>query len=229
MINTNDSLEEYIVAFIDVLGSTENIKSNSKKSLEIMNEAYSESIKMLERIHEGKIIKPEVKIFSDNIVVAMPRNGVLEQAAFLSVIMMSAIIQVAFLKRELLTRGGIASGDFFIDDMMVWGNALIKAHELESSIAVYPRVVIEPKLIGQLGLASEDCKHKSKEWMLQDEDGFFVVDYINRFLKNQNMFTFGLLDVVDEKVACNLDKLKVCQKWNWLSTYLVNKIATMKE
>ena len=72
--------------------------------------------------------------------------------------MISAIIQVQFLKHGLLTRGGIASGSYFVDDMMVWGTALVKAHSLENSIAVYPRIVVDPELIGDLDLANPNSK-----------------------------------------------------------------------
>lgn len=44
-----------------------------------------------------------------------------------------------------LVRGGITIGDFYIDDMFVWGAALVKAYELEEKIAVYPRVILDEK------------------------------------------------------------------------------------
>ncbi len=153
-MNTQGKMKEYIVAFIDILGSTAAIKSTAEKSLEMMHDAYTESIELFNCLFENKNVRPSVKIFSDNIIVAMPRAGESGHGAFCAVVMMSAIIQVQFLKHGLLTRGGIATGNFFADDVMVWGMALVKAYDLESNVAMYPRVVVEPELIRELGLAN---------------------------------------------------------------------------
>ncbi|MCB2297940.1 hypothetical protein [Clostridium tagluense] len=41
-----------------------------------------------------------------------------------------------------LARGRIAIGELFFNEMMVWGDALLKDYGLENSIGIYPRVVI---------------------------------------------------------------------------------------
>lgn len=62
---------ECIVAFIDILGSSAMIMEDAQKSLEIVHSAYTESIDLFKKIFKnGKI--PSVKIFSDNIVIAVP-------------------------------------------------------------------------------------------------------------------------------------------------------------
>ena len=147
-----------IVAFIDVLGSTEAIMKDADKSLQMMHDAYSEAIALYQSLFDkGKRIKPCAKIFSDNIVVSVSREGESGHGAFCAIAMISAIIQVQFLKHGFLTRGGIASGSFFFDDMMVWGTALVKSHNLENNLAIYPRIIVDPELIGDLKLADPKC------------------------------------------------------------------------
>lgn len=86
----------------DVLGSKEAIKKDEEKSLKVMRDSYTEAINLFDYLFEDKQIKPKVKIFSDNIVVAVPSLRESGHGAFCAVIMLSAIIQVQFLKHGLL-------------------------------------------------------------------------------------------------------------------------------
>lgn len=168
-----------------------------------------------------------MKIFSDNIVISVPRKGESGHGAFCAIAMISAIIQVQFLKHGLLTRGGIASGSYFVDDMMAWGMALVKAHGLESGIAVYPRIVIDPELIGELDLVNPNSKFtKTQEWIEQDADGIFMIDYLNKYLRNKEILILSLVNLADSKVVeyCNKNNIKVCQKWLWFLNYIKEKL-----
>ena len=216
-----------IVAFIDVLGSSEAIKNDADKSLQMMHDAYAESVSSFQSLFDGnKRMTPSVKIFSDNIVISVSREGESGHGAFCAIAMISAIIQVQFLKHGLLTRGGIASGSYFADDMMVWGTALVKAHGLENSVAVYPRIVVVPELIGELDLANPNCPFtKTKEWIEQDVDGLFMVDYLNKYLQNKEILIISRLNFADSKIAEYHNNIKVCQKWLWFSNYIKEKLT----
>lgn len=217
-------VHRHVVAFIDILGSSKAILKDSQSSLEIMYSTYEESLNDFKKIFDDKTIKPKVKIFSDNIVVAVSCPKGLEEPAFLAVEMMSAVIQVNFLKKKYLTRGGITIGDYFCDELMVWGNALVNAYNLESNIAFYPRVVIDPSLIGELKLADEKKKSNCKKWIRQDKDSFFYIDYLNNCLQNAWMLCLGMLETSDKEVGKALNDVKVCQKWLWLKCYLAEKL-----
>ena len=222
-----------IVAFIDVLGSTEAIMKDSDKSLQMMHDAYSEAIKLFESLfEEGKRIKPHVKIFSDNIVISVSREGESGYGAFCAIAMISAIIQVQFLKHGFLTRGGIASGSFFVDNMMVWGTALVKAHNLENNLAIYPRIIVDPELIGDLKLADPNCIFvKCKEWIEQDTDSFFMINYFNKYLLNKEIFIIKLMGLAEDNIVRynGEGKMKACQKWLWFSNYIKEKLTAEDE
>lgn len=222
-----------IVAFIDVLGSTEAIMKDADKSLQMMHDAYSEAIKLFESLFEdGMRIKPRAKIFSDNIVVSVSREGESGHGAFCAIAMISAIIQVQFLKHGFLTRGGIASGSFFVDDMMVWGTALVKAYNLENNLAIYPRIIIDAELIGDLKLADPNCIFvKCKEWIEQDTDSFFMINYLNKFLLNKEIFIIKLMGLAEDNIVrYNSErKMKACQKWLWFSNYIKEKLTIEDE
>lgn len=229
-MNTNEELQEHIVAFIDILGSTEAIKEDEENLLKAMHDSYTKAIKLFDYLFENKQIKLKVKIFSDNIVIAVTHVRESGHSAFCAVVMLSAIIQVEFLKHGLLTRGGISTGSFFCDDLMVWGKGLVKAYSLESTVAIYPRIIIDPELIGELGLIREDCPFKeTQKWIAQDKDSLFIVDYINEWLKNRDLFAFGIMEMVEKKMGEFAGDIKICQKWLWLYKYANNKIFSMIE
>lgn len=222
-----------IVAFIDVLGSTEAIMKDADKSLQMMHDAYSEAIDLYQSLFDKeRRIKPNAKIFSDNIVVSVSREGESGHGAFCAVAMISAIIQVQFLKHGFLTRGGIASGSFFVDNMMVWGTALVKAHDLENNLALYPRIIVDPDLIGDLKLADPKCIFvKCKEWIEQDTDNFFMISYLNKYLLNKEIFIIKLMGLAEDNIVKynSEGKLKACQKWLWFSNYIKEKLTTEDE
>ena len=222
-----------IVAFIDVLGSTEAIMKDADKSLQMMHDAYSEAIALYQSLFDkGKRIKPCAKIFSDNIVVSVSREGESGHGAFCAIAMISAIIQVQFLKHGFLTRGGIASGSFFVDDMMVWGTALVKSHNLENNLAIYPRIIVDPELIGDLKLADPNCIFvRCKEWIEQDTDSFFMINYLNKYLLNKEIFIIKLMDLAEDNIAeYNAErKMKPCQKWLWFANYIKEKLIAEDE
>ena len=225
--NNHYKTTECIVAFIDILGSSEMIMADAQKSLEIVHSAYTESIDLFKRIFGDNGKTPSVKIFSDNIIIAVHRQKESEQAAFTAVAIMSAIIQVQFLKHELLTRGAICSGCYFADNMMVWGTALVKAYKLENTVAIYPRVIIDPELIGELKLTLPDSSLRAKEWVIQDEDRLFMINYFHNALKERELFILGLMSVAEQKIINNQQNIKALQKWLWLSNYLIKRLTAL--
>lgn len=220
---------ECIVAFIDILGSSKMIMEDAQKSLEIVHSAYTESIDLFKKIFNKNGRIPSVKIFSDNIVIAVPRKNNPLELAFTAVAMMSAIIQVQFLKHELLTRGAICSGSYFADGMMVWGTALVNAYRLEKSIAIYPRVIIDPELAGELKLALHDSPLRAKEWVIQDEDQLFMINYFHKALKERELFILSLMSVAEQKIIDNIEDIKAYHKWLWFSNYIVKRLTTLSE
>lgn len=217
--------EECIVAFVDILGATEKIKEDPNKSLNIVHKAYDESLKLLRLMFNGEfetILKPNAKIFSDNIVVsikAVPEkaNSLLIMCGFLS------LLQSQFLLSGYLVRGGIAIGEFFIDDTMAWGDALIKAYKMESEIAIYPRIVIHPELTELLNVSTNE---HIKNYVLEDSDGLLFLDFLFSRLhvvdNERRILIKKFYDDCEIMIEKNKNNIKVMQKIQWHYTYLIN-------
>lgn len=82
------------------------------------------------------------KQFTDNIVlgeIIESDDGEIEFGVVLSQVM---YYQLSMALEGYFVRGGISVGDLFIDDKIVIGPALLKAHSIEESMARDPRVVL---------------------------------------------------------------------------------------
>ena len=225
-MNKRYKTSEHIVAFIDVLGASEKIKQNSKESLNTIHFVYEESLRKAETIYsseEVKRIKPIVKIWSDNIVVAAPIIEGNYCNALFSVIVLSTVIQCEFLAHNYLVRGGISVGDFFSDDVMVWGNALLDAYKIENSVAIYPRIVIHPAVIEKATVGKNIIKR-----IQRDCDGMFFVDYLQG---SDFKTTDGFVDLItcflkncNEQLELQSTKVNIKQKLLWHQRYLSEKL-----
>lgn len=141
----------YAVAYLDLLGTTEKIKNDDKgdyffRIYTIYNMAVSYGNN--QALASSPYRKIKTKIFSDNIIMAMPldssgdTNNLSLLISFVSVFQNYANVLYSW-----LVRGGLTVGELFIDDIFVWGTGLLRAYELESQVAFYPRVVVDENVV----------------------------------------------------------------------------------
>lgn len=218
-------LEEYVVAFIDILGSSKKIKENGEKSLNTVHNVYQNAMARCEALFDNESInnlKPKIRIFSDNIVVAVPTNQNGDFSAFIAVAILSGLIQHEFLQYKYLVRGGIAIGDFFVDDTMLWGKALLDAYYIENNVSVYPRIVVHPETVAKLHLATNE---KRQKWIQQDADGLFFVDYMQK-TAFKDFYIELLIHRINEceELLEEATDIKSKPKVLWHNTYLNSKL-----
>lgn len=176
---------QYLVASLDVLGIKE--KMCSVDSLRVLNAIRNEYANAIQEIQNDDQTfhseeKYRFKVFSDNIVIArdvINHNDIELHLHNLGVTVLYLQTQL-WCRHHLLLRGGIALGDFYIDDLIAFGPVLLDAYQLESETAIYPRVILSPKL-----------KEFANKWpaktpvFSKDSDQYFFVDYFSFW---HNMF-----------------------------------------
>ncbi len=214
------NFDNYIIAYIDFLGIKEKMKNDSSyESLQILKFLLSGTQRTARYISNVNSIDDfEIKIFSDNIVIAQKVDEEKLSNQIISIVNLVGSIQLqALLQFDFWLRGGITIGELFIDNSVVWGTGLIEAYHIENNLANYPRVIMSNKLLD----VYEDCKRKSLNLyalIKEDFDGLWFVDF---FLATPNLNLIPTIaEFLAEKVVGYVDGSdKVKQKINWMITY----------
>jgi hypothetical protein len=197
-------LEDRFVLFFDFLGSSEAATNWSSERLSefisllsgiaIGLQAREEIIggRNSEGVYEVSII-PEINTFSDNVVISWSDTP--EQIAWAgfkddwlylildsALSILSAVAEHA-LRIGLLVRGGFSFGSIYHTDGVVLGEALVDAYRLESKEAIFPRVVISPRVIEKL----HPVRPRHDWGFLWDWDNIWHLNYFLRMVDNAAM------------------------------------------
>jgi hypothetical protein len=202
-------LQQYYVAFLDVLGFSEMVKSDvGKKSSVFLTKLF--------KCHQGAAHifgnDPRCSItqFSDSVVVARPY----EAEHFESFLKMVAKYQRLLLDEELLCRGGIAVNKHFSNGSFTFSAGLIDAYRVESESARFPRVVISTEVIE---LIYPD-QTKTSSLLIKEDDGLFFVDYIGITAKTRpKKLHDSVTNTIDYLLASPSPSVR--EKGMWLASY----------
>lgn len=179
----------YLTILIDILGSKAMIQKDIDATfLNLMGDVYNIISKIL-----PEILRPtleydiKIKIFSDNILIAIPSewnfaNNNHPVIALNRACTVVGAIQRLFLEKGLLTRGGVSYGTLYIDDTFVLGETLLRSYELEDKIAVTPRVIVDNSIIeilSKLVLHDSNAETMTSFGLVIDDDGEYYFDYLN--------------------------------------------------
>lgn len=209
----NRKTDEYIVAYIDLLGVTNRI--NSKDNQLAMNKLYNLytfSVNLTKEIQIKENKNIQFKIFSDNIIIAKKLSTETNQRSqdIHSLLMCAGHFQELSISDSVgwLLRGGISIGQLFIDDVMVWGEALLKSYYLEDKIANYPRIIIDKNIVNEI--MQNEVLH---EYLRKDFDNLYFLNFLNdcHFCGERLMKGF---QIMQEEIGKNMDE-KTYQKLSW--------------
>lgn len=222
--------DDYIIGYIDFLGIKEKMKKDSSfESLQILKFLLSRTKATACYISNINIINNfEIKIFSDNIVIAQKVNEERLSDQIISIVNLIGSIQFhALMQFDFWLRGGITIGELFIDDTVVWGMGLIEAYNMENNLANYPRVILSDKILRKY----DDCKTKVLNLyalIKEDFDGLWFVDFI--FAAPNLKMIPTISEFLSEKVALYVNEpYRVKQKINWTITYFNSYCCKHKE
>ncbi len=138
--STKYKTSQHCVAYLDFLGGADIILHDDQdKHLNIINMIFEDAL------NESKMITNDifVKIFSDNILLAIPTNdGDREQKIGNIINLVSNFVHQSA-DNGYLIRGAVTEGDFFHNNIIVYGKALVEVVKMEEKFAIYPRVIVQ--------------------------------------------------------------------------------------
>ncbi|MEI3269793.1 MAG: hypothetical protein V8S20_00400 [Candidatus Gastranaerophilaceae bacterium] len=207
--STDYKTTNHIIAYLDILGATNKICNDDDFSFlnhlnMFMEDAIEESGGGIFP-HKEKIF---IKIFSDNILLAieLKENDELREDKIAALFNTVANIYNEILRYGYLMRGAIVEGEFFHNDKIVYGKALVEAVHLEEKVANVPRILVKTKV----------NETYSRYYLMQDKDDELFLNIFhlcNAF--DDVAFKINLLEML--KKHKNDEKIKI--KILWMTKY----------
>lgn len=212
------------VLFIDILGVREMNRSRR----------VGQHLKALERAVTGMyrdFLEPDspwpAAFFSDTLVLASP---VLrpddEESSIGGLVIQAAWLQLNLIAEGFFVRGGLGFGQFHIRDGLIFGPALVEAYDLESVVAVHPRVVL-----GRHAERSqrEDLRHYGRPedspqhtLLCRDADGWTFINYLG-LLFDEPEDPRPSLELHRDQITTRLDlyrsEKRRWEKYRWVAEY----------
>jgi len=192
-----------VVTLIDILG----FESIVNKTKPITIQKYYKTLRRIGGFEDGRNTTEQKFLnFSDTCVRTTPLVqsdgtgnvfGILWHELMDIVHLQSHMI----LEHNVFLRGAVTLGNVFNNGQELFGPAVIKAHKLESEVAIFPRVIVDPvvwKIYRELPhLRNEIHDYKTdreyvEKLLAKGDDGIWFVDYITAMeseFDNQSEFS----------------------------------------
>jgi hypothetical protein len=151
-------------------------------------------------------------------------------------------VQGELIRDGVLLRGAVTVGEIYVQDGISFGPGLIRAYELESTVALYPRVIADPVIFEKLQLTPSLGAHSYEEdiqylrqVLSKDNDGVWYLDYLRAFeaeADSPRAYLQLLCDHRDLIVNALSDVAtlnSIAVKYGWLVNYHNRSIIRMKD
>jgi hypothetical protein len=169
-----------------------------------------------------------LKAFTDNIVLAFPIHRDAE-SEFGSAFFKIAAFQLAMATKGFFIRGAVSIGNAYVDDFMVFGDALTQAYQGERRLARDPRIILtEPAVMAVKShltyYSSSRYAPQTKE-LLCDADGQWFINYLDTILMaadDHGPFYDELKKhkaAVEEKLSHFKSEPPIFSKYAWIANY----------
>lgn len=255
-------MKKGIVSFIDILGFKELVKNHPDdtdfflKIFKGIEYCYHDYKLGMEDMDDSFDVVHTLQTFSDSIVSTVTTKSDVETQLREFLFMFELEVQhLAFVQYQMfvdygiLIRGAISFGNIYHDNNILFGEGMVNAYEMEETLAIYPRIIIDPKIIDLIGKYAKDVDRYPDEiknfhdtmfvpsdmykQIRQDKDGLYFIDFLN--LKDVEGYWYVPLEPTNndiyeifisykEKLLEKLSEIqsksdKTKVKYNWLKNY----------
>lgn len=216
--------DERIVFFLDILGFKDIIEScdESPELIDSLMCIVSDMNKQTSEIKENALSAPglEVTVMSDSVVVSAPSRA-FGEAIDLRWNFLCTVVSIFMVKSCLngwLVRGAVSKGWLIHQGNKVFGRGLTNAYQKESKVALYPRLIIDPKIVGDLG---DNCI------LYRDKDGIHCIDWILSGCRNNSQVKELGIKIEDmlKNIKSRNAPDSVAQKYYWLANIYNERVS----
>jgi hypothetical protein len=196
----------------------------------MMDDAHS----ALDKHRPGQALHPRtwnIKTYTDNFLLEtrLQRGG---RDDLLNAFRAVAALQYTFVRRGFISRGAMSIGYNYTADKVVFGSALVEAHDLESKVANVPRTILANSV---RRLTANHFRHQvhgegvqgNAMPLLEDFDGQWFVSYLSETLVEDGRGRWWLdptlLRFHRDLIATNLENhshsVQIRAKYIWAAGY----------
>lgn len=228
--------------FLDILGVTQEIIFNERNSTsdDHFNRLYKVFVDASKALrHESdddvkyySTILYQCKLFTDNIVIGCPLDVFpqLDHEDTFGYIIKDIIqAQLKLVLNGYFIRGGWSFGSLYMDENMIYGEALIDAYKHEKD-AVFPRIILSERVNyfvdAQLKYYAEPFIAPHYSHLLKDENGVLFINYLYDLVINEDGYQHVFKDELMIHKKLILDNIqnykedeKIQAKYNWAADY----------
>jgi hypothetical protein len=138
--------EEHFVAFFDILGFKDIIQgavteAQAIEKIQLFNDALLTGREIFHKQWSWEVDEFAVKMFSDCICVSVPAKHENVDAFFKAI----TYVQTTFAYNRIMLRGGVTVGRHYINEELIFGEALVEAYKLEMTTK-HPHIAVSEKL-----------------------------------------------------------------------------------
>ena len=232
-----------VTIFIDILGSQDRENFDEWYSIMKIFADIITSEKLYDQAHPHTVYKREIHVFSDCAYIIYDYKPDIDDSRKNDVALMNIAcyntekVLAEFLRNGFLIRGSLTFDDIYYDpDHNIWfGPAMNRAYYLESKVAKYPRVIIDPQFADKLvEYNNENYKRcplnaLNGSILKKDEDDLYYIHYLNSYQLGFNRIeNSGLENRVMNLCQAELSKKRetpelqrsINEKYEWLEKYI---------
>lgn len=225
------------VAFLDVLGFKEMVHNKEDKKLTTYFNAVNQVITGLRNIIKKQNIG--YIVISDSIILTLSKaldvHSDIENLRQLCIAIRRIQLELAI--NDIWLRGAVTSGQTYFDQTnnQIVGPAYINAYLLEDELAVFPRVILDNKLLSDLDFENsdqfiitindgDDDKNVLYDWRKNisvskhtiEQDVPLFIDYLSDILDVQE----SLHRVINNIKSSMYSNTRIFKKFRWVADYL---------
>lgn len=234
----NEELSDSFVCFADILGFTnlceQAIKNkNGNQFLKIIKESIEKAYEFIDPVFHSYENRYEysIKVFTDNIVIGYPLSNPLDyygEHELARILDGFSAYQLKLALDGFYLRGAISFGKNYMDDLIVFGDALIDAHRIEEKGGP-PRIVLSQKALAMLKkqIVSYFPPTNAPQFnmLLKDIDGAIFMNYLHlvTIAESEGFIDIDILNEHRYRIKENLEshshEPNILSKYEWLANY----------
>jgi len=231
-LDANNKFEECFVVFLDILGVKNSVKNRNQNG-DLINELIDVlkiNSKFEPNIKNTSSGKLEIRSWycSDSFVFLMKKKGNEKNLSQLFLII--RYLQDKSWENGFCLRGAVTLGDMYYPDKnenVLLGEGIMRAYELESKVAIYPRIVVDEEVYNFIksnelrGYPFGEDGTKLIDLIKKDKVGVYYLDLLNpkilrregeeikcKKLNSKNLRKKG------EKIKCKKEEKYFSITWN---------------